>query len=355
MIELKNINKTFSVGKSEVHALKNVNLQVKRGEIFGVIGFSGAGKSTLLRMVNLLEKPTRGEVNINGKNLLTLKERELRSVRKKIGIIFQQFNLISSYTVFDNVAEILRMNRVPKKEIQTKVEELLSLVSLTDQAKQYPAQLSGGQKQRVGIARALAMDPQILLCDEATSALDPQTTESILELLLEINKKLGLTIVLITHEMEVIKKTCDRVAVMERGEVIEQGTVLDIFSNPKQGTTRNFMRELYDDTITEDMKMKLQSFGYSYILRLVFRGDSAWEPVLHTISDNYSVTSNIVHGSITYLKGEPLGILLVHLSGDQDKMKQAITYLSNIVYHTEVSLEIDPKTKHNQKSKEVLA
>src|SRR5699024_798866 len=295
---LKNINKTYSIGKSEIHALKNVNLRVKKGEIYGVIGFSGGGKSTLLRMVNLLEKPTRGEVNINGKNLLTLKERELRSVRKKIGIIFQQFNLISSYTVFDNVAEILRMNRVPKKEIQTKVEELLSLVSLTDQAKQYPAQLSGGQKQRVGIARALAMDPQILLCDEATSALDPQTTESILELLLEINKKLGLTIVLITHEMEVIKKTCDRVAVMERGEVIEQGTVLDIFSNPKQGTTRNFMRELYDDTITEDMKMKLQSFGYSYILRLVFRGDSAWEPVLHTISDNYSVTSNIVHGSI---------------------------------------------------------
>src|SRR5699024_8352391 len=186
MIELKNINKTYSVGKSEIHALKNVNLRVKKGEIYGVIGFSGAGKSTLLRMINLLEKPTNGEVNINGKNLLTLKENKLRSIRKKICIIFQQFNLLSSYTVFDNVAEILRMNRVPKKEVQTKVEDLLSLVGLTDQAEQYPAQLSGGQKQRVGIARALAMDPEILLCDEGTSALVSQITESFLGLLIYI-------------------------------------------------------------------------------------------------------------------------------------------------------------------------
>ncbi|MBP1971372.1 D-methionine transport system ATP-binding protein [Virgibacillus natechei] len=350
MIELKNINKSFGVGKTEIEAVKNINIHVGKGEIFGVIGFSGAGKSTLLRMVNLLEKPTSGEVNINGKNLLRLNEKELGNTRKKIGIIFQQFNLLSSYNVFDNVAEILRMNRVPKKEIQQKVEELLALVGLDDKSKQYPAQLSGGQKQRVGIARALAMDPEILLCDEATSALDPQTTDSILELLLSINKKLGLTIVLITHEMEVIKKTCDRVAVMDKGEVIEQGSVLDIFSHPQQVTTKNFLRNLYDDTITEEMMENLQGFGHSYILRLAFRGDSALDPVLHVISSKYSVVTNIVHGSINYLKGIPLGILMVHISGDYDQMKQAITYLNDTVYHAEVSLEIN----QNQKREGVL-
>lgn len=349
MIELKNINKTFTVGKTKVEALKNINLNVSEGEIFGVIGFSGAGKSTLLRMINLLEKPTSGEVNVKGKNLLTLNERELRNVRKKIGIIFQQFNLLASRNVFDNVAEILRMNHVPKKEIGQKVEELLLLVGLEDKANQYPANLSGGQKQRVGIARALAMDPEILLCDEATSALDPLTTDSILELLLDINKKLGLTIVLITHEMDVIKKTCDRVAVMENGEVIEQGTVVDVFSNPLEATTKSFLRNLYDDTITEDMLVKLRESGHSYILRLAFRGESALDPVLNVISSRYSVITNIVHGSITYLKGTPLGILLVHISGDEANLKQAISYLKDAVYHVDVSLELD------EKHKEVLA
>ena len=222
--------------------------------------------------------------------------------------------------------------------------ELLALVGLEDQKKQYPAQLSGGQKQRVGIARALAMDPEILLCDEATSALDPQTTDSILELLLDINKKLGLTIVLITHEMDVIKKTCDRVAVMDKGEVIEQGTVLDIFSRPLQVTTKNFLRNLYDDTITEEMLENLRKFGHSYILRLAFRGDSALNPVLNIVSSEYSVITNIVHGSITYLKGIPLGILLVHISGEDNQLKQAITYLQDTVYHVEVSWEINEKT-----------
>ncbi|WP_010677085.1 methionine ABC transporter ATP-binding protein [Bacillus timonensis] len=345
MIQLENINKVFKLGKTEVSALKNVNIHVEKGEIFGVIGFSGAGKSTLLRMVNLLEKPTTGDIFINGKNLLILSEKELRETRKKIGIIFQQFNLLSSYNVFDNIAEILRINRVPKQEIKRKVKKLLTLVGLEDKAEQYPAQLSGGQKQRVGIARALAMDPEILLCDEATSALDPQTTDSILELLLDINKKLGLTIILITHEMEVIKKTCDRVAVMDKGEVIEQGTVLDIFSNPRHVTTKNFLRNLYEDTITDDVVERLQKRGHSYILRLAFRGESAYEPVLNKIASNYSVVTNIVHGSITYLKGVPLGILLVHLSGDEDKVEQAITYLKDVVYHVEINLELNKKYK----------
>ncbi|KZE37238.1 methionine ABC transporter ATP-binding protein [Bhargavaea cecembensis] len=345
MIELKNITKTFYDRKTKVEALKNINIEVKEGEIFGIIGFSGAGKSTLLRIINLLEEPTSGEVSINGKDLLTLKERELRNVRKKIGIIFQQFHLLSSYNVFDNVAEILRMNGVPKQEINKKVKDLLLLVGLEDKADQYPANLSGGQKQRVGIARALAMDPDILLCDEATSALDPKTTDSILKLLLDINKKLGLTIVLITHEMEVIKKVCDRVAVMEKGEIIEQGTVLDIFSNPVQETTNHFVGNVYENMITEDMLTALQGDEPSYILRLAFRGDTALDPVLSEVASSYSVTSNIVHGSITYLKGTPLGILFVHLSGDADKLKQAISYLEEKVYRVEVIREISGKPK----------
>ncbi|EMR07285.1 Methionine import ATP-binding protein MetN [Bhargavaea cecembensis DSE10] len=345
MIELKNITKTFYGRKTKVEALKNINIEIKEGEVFGIIGFSGAGKSTLLRVINLLEKPTSGEVLINGKNLLTLKEKELRNVRKKIGIIFQQFHLLSSYNVFDNVAEILRMNGVPKQEINKKVKELLLLVGLEDKANQYPANLSGGQKQRVGIARALAMDPDILLCDEATSALDPQTTDSILKLLLDINKKLGLTIVLITHEMDVIKKVCDRVAVMEKGEIIEQGTVLDIFSNPVEETTNNFVGNVYENLITEEMLTALRGDDPSFILRLAFRGDSALNPVLSEVATSYSVTSNIVHGSITYLKGTPLGILFVHLSGDPDKLSQAISYLEEKVYRVEVIREISGKPK----------
>ena len=343
MIELKNINKTFKMGNTEVEAFKNVTLRVKRGEIFGVIGFSGAGKSTLLRMVNLLEKPTSGSVVVNGKNLMQLNEKELRNVRKKIGIIFQHFNLLNSYNVFDNVAEILRMNRIPKHEIKRKVEELLELVGLSEKAKQYPSQLSGGQKQRIGIARALAMDPEILLCDEATSALDPQTTESILDLLLDINKKLDLTIILITHEMEVIRKACDRVAVMEKGEVIEQGLVLDLFSSPKQPTTRNFIRTVFNDEIPHEMMEKLKVFEHSYILRLSFRGDAALEPVINTLGNRYSVISNVVHGSISYVKGTPLGILLVHISGDRENVEQAIVYLKEVVYHVEIKSEFKTK------------
>lgn len=343
MIQLNQVGKKFKVGNSEVEALKNVSIHVKKGEIFGVIGFSGAGKSTLLRMVNLLEKPTSGEVIVNGQNLLQLSSKELRNTRKKIGIIFQHFNLLDTYNVFDNVAEILRMHRVPKKEIQQRVGELLSLVGLQEKAEQYPSKLSGGQKQRVGIARALAMEPEILLCDEATSALDPQTTESILDLLLDINDKLGLTIILITHEMEVIKKSCDRVAVMEDGEVIEQGSVLDIFSNPKERTTKNFLRSIYEESIPDAMLERLEEFGNSTILRLSFRGDSALDPVLNTIATEYAVTTNVLHGSIMYIKGTPLGILLVHLSGEPLKVEKAVKHLKQVVYHVEIKTELNNK------------
>ena len=341
MIQLTNIRKIFKVGKTEVEAIKDVTLHVNKGEIFGIVGFSGAGKSTLLRMVNLLEKPTSGSVVVSGKNLMQLSEKELRNTRKKIGMIFQHFNLLSTYTVFDNVAEILRMSHIPKQEIKEKVEELLKLVGLPDKANQYPAQLSGGQKQRVGIARALAMDPDILLCDEATSALDPQTTESILDLLLDINNKLSLTIILVTHEMEVVQKICDRVAVMEKGEIIEQGSVLDIFSYSQQETTKNFIKSVNDVILPQNAVEKLEKFGYSYIVRFVFQGDTVYEPVLSKVSSLLSVQSNVVHGSISYIKGTPLGIMLVQLVGDDQRLLQAIHYLQETGIHIEVIMKLD--------------
>ncbi|UFJ39426.1 methionine ABC transporter ATP-binding protein [Brevibacillus humidisoli] len=337
MIQLTDIHKTYRVGNKQIDALKGVSVQIKKGEIFGVIGFSGAGKSTLLRTINLLEKPTSGTVAVNGRDMLALKEKELRNARKKIGIIFQHFNLLSSYNVFDNVAEILRMNRVRKDVIDKKVADLLRLVGLEDKANAYPAQLSGGQKQRVGIARALAMDPEILLCDEATSALDPQTTDSILELLLDINRRFNLTIVLITHEMQVIKKICDRVAIMENGVIIEQGSVIDVFSSPKQQTTRNFIRTIFDDEVPADMMAKIKHTGpAAKVLRVAFRGDAALDPVLGTLTARYPVTTNLLYGSITSIKGTALGILLLHISGEENDVEEAIAYLRKSVYSVDL-------------------
>ncbi|MGE7604414.1 methionine ABC transporter ATP-binding protein [Peribacillus sp. NPDC097675] len=341
MIQLTDIHKTYKVGKKSVHALKGVSLSVNRGEIFGVIGFSGAGKSTLLRTVNLLEKPTSGKVIVNGVDLLQLSERELRLSRKKIGMIFQQFNLLNSYNVFDNVAEILRMNKVSKQVIKRKVDSLLLLVGLQDKAGEYPSQLSGGQKQRVGIARALAMDPELLLCDEATSALDPHTTESILDLLLDINEKLGLTIVLITHEMEVIKKICDRVAVLEQGEIIEQGSVLDIFSRPQAPTTKNFIRTIFDDAIpTMMLNNILVERPVSKVVRISFRGEAALNPVLHSLAVRFSVVTNVLSGSMITVKGMPLGMMLLHISGEEEAIMRAIGYLEQTVHHVDVIQEL---------------
>ncbi|ASJ56361.1 methionine ABC transporter ATP-binding protein [Brevibacillus formosus] len=337
MIQLTDIHKSYQVGNKQVEALKGVSLQVEKGQIYGVIGLSGAGKSTLLRTINLLEKPTSGSVIVNGKNMLTLKEKELRQARKKIGIIFQHFNLLSSYNVFDNVAEILRMNRVPKDVIKRKVEDLLGLVGLSDKANAYPSQLSGGQKQRVGIARALATDPEILLCDEATSALDPQTTESILELLLDINRKFNLTIVLITHEMQVIKKICDQVAIMENGVVIEQGSVLDVFSNPQEQTTRNFIKTVFDDQVPQEILSKIKETGpVSQIVRVAFRGDAALDPVLGTLSARFPISTNLLYGSITTIKGTALGILLLHISGEDQPVQDGIRFLRESVYRVDI-------------------
>lgn len=337
MIQLTEIHKTYKVGNKQVEALKGVSLNVEKGQIFGVIGFSGAGKSTLLRTINLLEKPTSGSVVVNGQDMLSLKEKELRQARKKIGIIFQHFNLLSSYNVFDNVAEILRMNKVPKDVVKKKVEDLLRLVGLEDKAHSYPSQLSGGQKQRVGIARALATDPEILLCDEATSALDPQTTESILDLLLDINRKFNLTIVLITHEMQVIKKICDQVAIMENGQVIEQGSVLDIFSNPQAQTTRNFIKTIFDDEVPNEILSNIKQSGpAAKILRVAFRGDAALDPVLGHLSARFPVTTNLLYGSITSIKGTALGILLLHISGDEQAVQDGIKFLRESVYRVDI-------------------
>lgn len=242
MITIKNVNKVFKNKHTKVQALKNINVHIDKGDIFGFIGYSGAGKSTLVRLVNLLEKPTEGEIIVNGKNLLNLSKSGLRNIRKSIGMIFQNFNLLNSKTVYDNIAIPLILEKKSKEETEKRVYELLDFVGLKDKADTYPSKLSGGQKQRVAIARSLATNPSILLCDEATSALDPKTTRSILSLLKKIHDEMGITILIITHEMSVIKNLCNKVAVMENGEIIEKGDVFEVFTNPKHETTKSFVQ-----------------------------------------------------------------------------------------------------------------
>lgn len=257
MIQFKDVSKTFKSKGVTTQALQHVSLTIEDGDMFGVIGFSGAGKSTLLRMVNGLEMPTEGHVEINGQDLSKVSHNEMRKLRKSIGMVFQQFNLLDSRTVFDNVAIPLRLNKVDKDTMHKKVMELLEYVNLADKADAYPGQLSGGQKQRVGIARALATDPSILLCDEATSALDPETTESILQLLERIHKELNITMLIVTHEIQVIQRLCNRVAVMEHGKVVEKGSVLEVFSNPQQDMTKKFVRTVIPDQIPPSVVAKI--------------------------------------------------------------------------------------------------
>ncbi|BAU28701.1 D-methionine transport system ATP-binding protein [Aneurinibacillus soli] len=327
MISIRNVVKTYGSGDTAVHAIKNATIEIEKGEIFGVIGFSGAGKSSLIRCVNLLERPTSGSVVINGTDLTKLSQDQLRQARRKIGMIFQHFNLLSSSTVFENVAAPLRLNKTPKEVIRKKVTELLELVGLAHRAQAYPSQLSGGQKQRVAIARALANDPEILLCDEATSALDPQTTESILDLLLDINKKYNLTIMLITHEMHVVKKICDRVAVMEEGGVVETGTVLDIFSRPQQMTTKNFIRSIFDDQLPEGLLDRVHHVPGSRLVRLTFIGESTGHPVLAELTEKFQLKPNILFGHITQIKDTPFGYLVIAINGDSTVLDKAVDYV----------------------------
>ncbi|WP_077306806.1 methionine ABC transporter ATP-binding protein [Terribacillus halophilus] len=325
MIELKNVTKTFTTGKKTVEALKDVSLKIKKGEIYGVIGFSGAGKSTLIRCTNLLERPTEGEVLINGVDLTKLKKGQLRKERNKIGMIFQHFNLLTTATVYENVARPLKLSNVPKHEINERVKKYLKIVGLEEKQNVYPAQLSGGQKQRVAIARALAQEPEVLLSDEATSALDPNTTSSILELLLRVNKELGITIFLITHELDVIQRICDRVGVMHQGELVEEGSVIDVFTKPQHPQTRDFVFDDANFKVPDSVKKGLSATGR--IISLTFIGSSSSEPFLAAITKKYEVVPSILAGGIDQLKTNSVGKLLIHLQGETAEVEKAISYL----------------------------
>lgn len=338
MIELIDLYKEYQTRKGTVIGVDHVNLRIEQGEIFGIVGYSGAGKSSLLRCINLLERPTSGSVLVNGTDLTTLKTKELRLARQKIGIIFQHFNLNSSGTVFQNVAFALKAAGKSSAEIQKRVSELLELVGLTDKSEQYPSQLSGGQKQRVGIARALANDPQVLLCDEATSALDPKTTKSILNLLQEINKQLGLTIVLITHEMEVIKEICHRVAVMQEARIIEEGPVYEIFAAPKQELTKDFIRTILQFDLPEKLLAHRNPAGM--IIKLEFKGNIAEESIVSDVLQSYRVKGNILHGKIEYIQDTPYGIFIMELMGDREEIQKALQMLIDRTSNVEVIADV---------------
>ncbi len=331
MITLSHIEKTYEGRDGAVAALKDVSLTVAKGEIFGIIGLSGAGKSTLVRCINLLERPTKGSVVVDGLDMMALSDAELREARKSIGMIFQHFNLLSSATVYDNVAFPLRLSGTDEDTIRTKVEPLLSLVGLDDKAQQYPSQLSGGQKQRVGIARALASEPKVLLCDEATSALDPQTTKAILELIRDINKKLGLTVVIITHEMQVIKDICDKVAVIEDGVITESGRVIDVFTDPQRAMTKEFISVLMGSGMPPDLQNAPISAepieGGRLLVRLTFVGESAGEPVISSLIRKYDVEADILYGNIDAIKDTSYGRMLLGLSGEPDAVENALAFL----------------------------
>ncbi len=330
MIELTKIVKTFQAGAKQVDAVKDVTLTIEDGEIFGIIGFSGAGKSTLVRCINLLGKPNSGSVKIDGTDLMTLSPKDLREERKKIGMIFQHFNLMPSRTVFGNVAFPLKGSGLTKQEIKDKVRKLLSMVDLADKENAYPSELSGGQKQRVAIARALANDPKILLSDEATSALDPQTTGSILRLLKKLNKELGITIVVITHEMEVIKEICNRVAVMEDGEVVESGDVFDIFADPKHPLTKNFIKTTSNlakiDQMVEDNVPGVTPEQGEVLAKLSYRQKDVAEPLISTAAKQFDLNINIVLADVEIISGSPIGGTVVILHGESDLIDDAIKY-----------------------------
>ena len=331
MIELTHISKDFASGGRTVHAVQDVSLSIGKGEIFGIIGFSGAGKSTLVRCINLLERPTSGSVTVDGKKMTALSARELRQARKKIGMIFQHFNLMPSRTVFGNVAYPLRGSGLSREQIADKVHRLLELVGIGDKAEAYPKQLSGGQKQRVAIARALANDPNVLLCDEATSALDPQTTKAILRLLKSLNEKLGITVVIITHEMAVVKEICDRVAVMEHGRVVEQGEVFNVFADPRQEITRSFIHTTsnlrkIEELIEEDSPVVQLKPG-ELIVRLSYIQRNVSEPLISTVSRKFDITLNIIFSDIAIVQNAPIGGTVAIISGERAQITQAIAYL----------------------------
>ena len=335
MIVLDQTKKIFNTNSGRVTAVDSVNLSIQKGEIFGIIGYSGAGKSTLIRMLNLLERPTEGTVTIDGKDLTQISSKELRLARQQIGMVFQHFNLLWSRTVFENIAFSLEIAGVNKDEIKPRVLELIQLVGLSGKEDNYPSQLSGGQKQRVGIARALANNPKVLLCDEATSALDPQTTDEILDLLVQINKKYNLTIVLITHEMHVIQKICHHVAIMESGRIVEQGDVLTVFSNPQHPVTERFVKQVAseDDSI-ETVEHLIKKFPKGKIVLLKYLKEKAEQPFITNVIRNYQVDINIIQGKVVQTQEGGYGSLYVQLTGLE--IIPALNYLKEVGVEVEV-------------------
>lgn len=330
IISFENLSKRYEKKGQTFVALDNVTFKVNKGDVYGLIGFSGAGKSTLLRMVNALETPTEGKVFVKGVDLTSLKESKLREVRKDIGMIFQEFNLLETKTVFDNIAMPLVLRHETKQKIKSRVEELLKFVGLEDKAKALPGELSGGQKQRVGIARALATEPEILLCDEATSALDPDTTESILNLLARVNKELNVTILFVTHTIRVVQKLCNKVAILEHGKLVENGSVIDIFSKPKSTIAKRFVETVIPSKIPESIVAELKKYEANYkVIRIFFHAEHATDDVIWQINAKLGVHTNVMFASVTELQGRVLSIITLQLTGNEEDFKKVEDYINS--------------------------
>ncbi len=337
MIEIRGLTQTYPGPTGPVEALRGIDLHIQPGEVFGIIGKSGAGKSSLVRVINLLNRPTQGQVIVAGRDLTQLSDAELRTARRDIGMVFQHFNLLSSRTVFDNAALPLELAGMGKAAIRQRVMPLLELVGLTALADRYPAQISGGQKQRVGIARALASHPKVLLSDEATSALDPETTRSILDLLRKVNQEMGLTVVLITHQMQVIKQVADRVAVIDAGRIVEMGPVLDVFTRPQQAITKSLIDEIVPQELPASVLARVRQLsnqlgsgngsGSGQLLRLSYAGESAYQPILSHLIRELGLDLSILHGQIDEIQGQPFGSLAVYASGAAGQIQSAIAHL----------------------------
>ena len=340
MIRLEHVTKSFQTKDGEMHAVKDVSLEVREGQIYGIIGFSGAGKSTLVRCINLLERPDDGKVIFDGKNLLELPDKELRAERQKMGMIFQHFNLLRAKTIYENIALPLRMMKKDKQEIDRKVMELLELIDLVERKDSYPSQLSGGQKQRVAIARALASDPKVLLCDEATSALDPQTTQSILRLIKKVNREMKITVIMITHEMLVVKEICDRVAVMENGRVVEKNDIVPIFINPVEEITQNFINTTNNtnkiNELIEEKHPLTQLAPDQQLVRLKYSSSNTKEALISEISRRFHIDCSIVFGNVEVIKDAPLGTLVTIFTGTDENIKRALDYTREHGVYVEV-------------------
>jgi D-methionine transport system ATP-binding protein len=332
MVRIEDVSMTFKIKGKEIKAVRNVSLEINRGEIFGIVGSSGAGKSTLIRTINLLERPTSGRIFIEGADITDLKGNELRIIRQKMGFVFQHFNLIHTKTVFDNIAFPMKIAGRRSEDIARRVSELLELVGLCDKIQSYPSKLSGGQKQRVGIARAIANSPHILLCDEPTSALDLETTKSILSLIREINEKLGITIIIISHEMDVIKSVCSNVAVMSDGEIVEVKPAYDMFASPSSKVARELVRHSLNLEIPESLLSTVKGT----IIKVVYRGDVALEPVISGAIKRLPVNLNILHGKIEYIAGRPIGIFYLNILGKKNDIKKTISFFNRKNIDTEV-------------------